>query len=109
MGYNDNIMDNYQPNIVITDWYAGRRDCGSEYQLLVQLLSQDKKPIQEFCPQPVAIGKCNDTRWQHMTHMFSNYGPGVRYVYFQHGGNSTQNWAGSYGARVTNSSVSIEI
>ncbi|RXM93414.1 F-box only protein 6 [Acipenser ruthenus] len=43
-----------------------------------------------------------------MTHVFSGYGRGVRFVKFSHGGSDTQFWAGWYGIRVTNSSVVVE-
>lgn len=42
-----------------------------------------------------------------MTHVFQNYGPGVRYIHFSHGGKDTQYWAGWYGIRVTNSCIEI--
>ncbi|EDL81107.1 similar to F-box protein 44 (predicted), isoform CRA_a [Rattus norvegicus] len=42
-----------------------------------------------------------------VSHTFSNYPPGVRYIWFQHGGVDTHYWAGWYGPRVTNSSVII--
>ncbi|KAI4823659.1 hypothetical protein KUCAC02_012236 [Chaenocephalus aceratus] len=43
----------------------------------------------------------------HMAHVFKNYGPGVRYVIFTHGGRDTQFWAGWYGIRLTESCVEI--
>lgn len=42
-----------------------------------------------------------------MIHVFRDYGPGVRYIRFAHGGKDTQFWAGWYGIRVTDSSVEI--
>lgn len=42
-----------------------------------------------------------------VSHTFSNYPPGVRYIWFQHGGVDTHYWAGWYGPRVTNSSITI--
>ncbi|KAM4703317.1 F-box only protein 6-like [Rhinophrynus dorsalis] len=108
MGYSAQLMDIVQPDIVIKDWFAPRRDCGSRYEILVRLLSNKKKKIMEFCPKPVFMEQWSEANWQQMTHTFSNYGPGVRYIYFQHGGQDTQFWAGWYGVRVTNSSVTIE-
>lgn len=117
MGYSSEIMDSYQPDIVIKDWYGARQDCGCQYELLVRLLSKRKATIQEFAPERVFQGgqqrglksvQWSDASWRQMSYRFSNYGPGVRYVYFQHGGKDTQFWAGWYGVRVTNSSVTIE-
>ncbi len=42
-----------------------------------------------------------------MLHIFKNYGPGVRFIRFTHGGKDTKFWAGHYGVQVTNSSVEI--
>lgn len=42
-----------------------------------------------------------------MTHVFQNYGAGVRFIRFCHGGKDTQFWAGWFGIRVTDSCVEI--
>ncbi|ROL53230.1 F-box only protein 44 [Anabarilius grahami] len=106
-GYNAAFMDQVQPHIKISDWYAPRCDCGSEYQICVELLDQEKKPISTFEPEKVFFKQWNDQQWCEMTHIFKDYGPGVRFICFTHGGNDTQFWAGWYGIRVTNSSVEI--
>ncbi|KAG7472210.1 hypothetical protein MATL_G00106540 [Megalops atlanticus] len=106
-GYGPWLMDKIQPDIVISDWYSPRWDCGSEYEICVELLDQRKKVIQKFSPDTVYFEQWNDQQWQQMTHMFRDYGKGVRYVRFTHGGKDTQFWAGWYGIRVTNSSVEI--
>ncbi|XP_036389198.1 F-box only protein 6-like isoform X2 [Megalops cyprinoides] len=106
-GYGPWFMDKIQPDIVISDWYSPRWDCGSEYEICVELLDQRKKVIQKFSPDTVYFEQWNDQQWQQMTHVFRDYGKGVRYVRFTHGGKDTQFWAGWYGIRVTNSSVEI--
>ncbi|NP_001088554.1 F-box protein 6 S homeolog [Xenopus laevis] len=108
MGYQDKLIDIVQPDIVIEDWYAPRWDCGSTYEIVVQLLSKHKKILKEFRPNVVRMESQSDAQWKQMKYIFHNYGPGVRYIYFQHGGHDTQFWAGWYGVRVTNSSVTIE-
>ncbi|KAI1892477.1 hypothetical protein AGOR_G00133820 [Albula goreensis] len=106
-GYGPAFMDEIQPDIVISDWYAPRWDCGSMYEICVELLDKKKKIIQKFCPETVTFEQWNDQQWNQMYHVFRNYGPGVRFVRFEHGGRDTQFWAGWYGIRVTNSSVEI--
>ncbi|KAM5142171.1 F-box only protein 6-like [Mantella aurantiaca] len=108
MGYSTKLLDKLQPNIVIKDWYAARKDCVSQYQLLVRLLSKKKTTLREFTPDATFIEQWSNGCWQQTTYRFSDYGPGVRYVHFQHGGMDTQFWAGWYGIRVTNSSVTVE-
>uniref|UniRef100_UPI0037E84519 F-box only protein 6-like n=1 Tax=Semicossyphus pulcher TaxID=241346 RepID=UPI0037E84519 len=106
-GYNPSFMDHFQPDIKISDWYAPRWDCGSEYEIRVELLNQRKRPVQTFAPETIFFEQWNDQKWNQMTHVFKNYGPGVRYIRFTHGGKDTQFWAGWYGIRVTDSSVEV--
>ncbi|XP_051516724.1 F-box only protein 6-like isoform X2 [Myxocyprinus asiaticus] len=106
-GYNLAFMDHLQPHIKISDWYIPRCDCGSQYQICVELLDQQKEVISIFQPEPVFFPQWNDEQWCEMTHVFKDYGPGVQFICFTHGGKDTQFWKGWYGIRVTNSSVEI--
>ncbi|ROL53226.1 F-box only protein 44 [Anabarilius grahami] len=87
--------------------YAPRFDCGCQYEICVELLDQKKNPIRTFQPEKVLFEQWNDEPWCQMTHVFKDYGRGVRFIRFTHGGVDTQYWAGHYGIRVTNSSVEI--
>lgn len=106
-GYHPSLMDHLQPDIRISDWYAPRFDCGSIYQIQVELLNQRRRPIETFTPETAYFEQWNDQQWNQIIHVFQNYGPGVRYIRFTHGGKDTQFWAGWYGIRVTDSSVEI--
>ncbi|NXG03688.1 FBX6 protein, partial [Sakesphorus luctuosus] len=107
-GYWNQLMDEQRPEIVVKDWYAARFDCGCRYELRVQLLSADHIVLDEFQPEPVVIEQWSDAQWREISHTFRNYPAGVRHILFQHGGKDTQYWAGWYGIRVTNSSITIE-
>uniref|UniRef100_A0A3P9N8E0 F-box only protein 6-like n=1 Tax=Poecilia reticulata TaxID=8081 RepID=A0A3P9N8E0_POERE len=106
-GYSPSFMDKFQPPIRISDWYGARSDCGSIYIISVQLLDHKKNVLKNFRPQDVTIPQWNDEQWHQMEYVFKDYGPGVRYVRFTHGGKDTQFWAGWYGIRVTESCVEI--
>ncbi|NWH61431.1 FBX6 protein, partial [Geococcyx californianus] len=106
-GYWNQLMDEKRPEIVVKDWYAARFDCGCRYELTVRLLSEDYLVLEEFHPEPVVIEQWSDAMWREISHTFQNYPAGVRYIWFQHGGQDTQYWAGWYGIRVTNSSITI--
>ncbi|TRY89875.1 hypothetical protein DNTS_030352 [Danionella cerebrum] len=106
-GYNGVFMDKLQPPIKISDWCAPRFDCGCQYEVCVELLDHKKKPISIFQPEKVYFQQWNDEPWHQMTHVFREFGSGVRFIRFTHGGKDTQFWAGHYGIRVTNSSVEI--
>ncbi|XP_049631349.1 F-box only protein 6-like [Suncus etruscus] len=106
-GYWDELLDHYRPDIVVKDWFAPRGDCGSTYLLSVRLISAEFITLASFEPPPVTFPQWNDASWREVSHTFSDYPPGVRYIFFQHGGHDTQGWAGWYGPRITNSSVTV--
>ncbi|XP_071776211.2 F-box only protein 44-like [Centroberyx gerrardi] len=108
-GYSPDQLD-AQPNITVEDWYCGRTDCGCTYQLTVSLLDENQEVLQEFKPDPVTLDPAyDDCSWKQVSHTFSDYGPGLRFVSFEHGGQDTKYWAGWYGVRVTGSSVAVEV
>ena len=43
--------------------YAPRWDCGSEYEIHVELLNQKKKPVQTFAPETIYFEQWNDQKW----------------------------------------------
>ncbi|XP_033824986.1 F-box only protein 6-like [Periophthalmus magnuspinnatus] len=106
-GYNASFMDWYQPPIRISDWYAARHDCACEYKIKVELLNEKKKCLQKFEPEMIRFEQWSNQQWHQMSHIFTNYGPGVRYVRFVHGGKDGQYWKGWYGVRVTDSCVEV--
>ncbi|XP_075773336.1 F-box only protein 27 [Pelodiscus sinensis] len=103
-------LDTYQPEIYISDWWGAREDCGCKYSLCVKLLAANQRTvIAEFQASPDPIPQWNDQQYQQVSHRFSQYGTGVRYVHFFHRGTDTQFWAGHYGARITNSMVMVKL
>ncbi|KAL3872997.1 hypothetical protein ACJMK2_036161 [Sinanodonta woodiana] len=102
-GCSADVLDELQPAIEISEWYGGRFDCGVQYNINVRLLSEDACTVlDEF--------KFEDTKpagrdWFHVSHMFQNYGKGLKYIQYTHGGQDTQFWAGHYGVKITLSSI----
>uniref|UniRef100_A0A147A646 F-box only protein 6 n=1 Tax=Fundulus heteroclitus TaxID=8078 RepID=A0A147A646_FUNHE len=104
-GYSQAFMDEFQPHIRISDWYAPRCDC--DYNISVKLLRVNKDVVQEFSPDTIRLPERENDRWKQMIHVFKDYGPGVRYVYFEHGGKDRVFWAGWYGIRLTETCVEL--
>uniref|UniRef100_UPI00358E721C F-box only protein 44-like n=1 Tax=Myxine glutinosa TaxID=7769 RepID=UPI00358E721C len=101
------FLDN-QPDIVVSEWYAARWDCGCLYKLCCRLLAADQKTvIVEKTVQPEAIPQWNDGSWRKAVLVLEHYGPGARYLEFEHSGKDTQFWAGWYGSRMTLASVMV--
>ncbi|KAM9758753.1 F-box only protein 2 isoform 1-T1 [Menidia menidia] len=98
-----------QPAVTVEDWYCGRSDCGCSYQMSATLLDENQEVMEEFRAQPVTLDpECDNCSWKQVSHTFSDYGPGMRFVCFEHGGQDSKFWDGWFGVRVTGSSVTIE-
>ncbi|KAJ7997452.1 hypothetical protein DPEC_G00229150 [Dallia pectoralis] len=108
-GYSPEVLD-AQPAVTVKDYYAGLVCCGCVYMLTVRLLNENKEVLQEYKPDPVTLKpECgDDMSWRQVSHTFSDYGPGLRFISFKHGGKDTKWWKGQYGVRVTGSSVTVE-
>ncbi|XP_026223059.1 F-box only protein 44-like [Anabas testudineus] len=106
-GYNPEFMDHFQPDIKISDWYEAQWENCSKYGIYVELLNQNKEPVHTFAPKAVFVWLGNSAKWNQMSHVFQNYGPGVRYIRFTHGGEDTAYWGDVYGVRLTDSCVEI--
>ncbi|XP_063487930.1 F-box only protein 44 isoform X1 [Symphalangus syndactylus] len=63
-GYWEELMDTTRPDIEVKDWFAARPDCGSKYQLCVQLLSSAHAPLGTFQPDPATIQQKSDAKWR---------------------------------------------
>lgn len=103
----EELLDMFWPDIIVTDRFAARADCGCTYSIQVHLVSTDYIVLASFGPPPVTIEQWSDARWTEVSYTFSDYPPGVCYILFQHRGKDTQWWAGWYRSRVTNSSSII--
>ncbi|KAK2828884.1 hypothetical protein Q5P01_019918 [Channa striata] len=79
------LLDDFQPNIIIQDWYEESQLHESIYQLHVKLLGSDKSTIIAECNvNPTEDLSTYSHTWKEVSHVFSGYGPGVRYVHFLH-------------------------
>nr|KAF6294281.1 F-box protein 44 [Pipistrellus kuhlii] len=65
-GYWEELMDTTRPDIKVKDWFAARPDCGSKYQLSVQLLSSAHAPLGTFQPDPATIQQKSDAKWREL-------------------------------------------
>ncbi|CAN8012579.1 unnamed protein product, partial [Ixodes pacificus] len=102
------VLDIFKPAIEVSEWYAGRFDCGCMYRLIVELLDVAKKPVAAFDTGELVTPQWAGRQWQQaILHTFDDYPKGVRYVRFAHLGTDTQFWAGHYGAKMAGGMVRI--
>uniref|UniRef100_H9GI38 Uncharacterized protein n=1 Tax=Anolis carolinensis TaxID=28377 RepID=H9GI38_ANOCA len=82
-GLGEELMDAFQPDICIADWWGARDDCGCIYKIKVDLLAADRTSVvSHFTAEPDGIPQWNNAKYQQVSHVFRNYGPGVRYIRF---------------------------
>lgn len=81
----DELLDDFQPDIAIQDCYEESQVHEFIYQLHVKLLGADKQTvISEHTVNPTEDLSNYSHTWKEVSHVFSGYGPGVRYVHFLH-------------------------
>uniref|UniRef100_A0A023GJX8 Putative f-box only protein 6 n=1 Tax=Amblyomma triste TaxID=251400 RepID=A0A023GJX8_AMBTT len=101
------ILDNYKPEIEVSEWHAARFDCGCEYRLTVSLLNDKRKVLQEYSTDSIVTEQWLGREWSQVTHVFRDYPSGVRFVQFQHSGTDTQSWSGHYGSKMAGGVVRV--
>uniref|UniRef100_A0A8C0GLV9 NCCRP1, F-box associated domain containing n=1 Tax=Chelonoidis abingdonii TaxID=106734 RepID=A0A8C0GLV9_CHEAB len=105
----EELLDSYQPNITVMDWYEDSRLAETVYQLHVRLLAADgQTPLREFHHQGPDSGP-DGFPVSKVSHVFHGYGPGVRYVHFQHWTLDAETPGGLRRTRATDSSVSVQL
>ncbi|KAG7314411.1 hypothetical protein KOW79_021714 [Hemibagrus wyckioides] len=81
----DELLDTFQPVIAIEDWYEESQLHTSIYELHVKLLAADGQTvIKEYTCSPTEDLEVYSHNWKQVSHVFSGYGPGVRYLHFLH-------------------------
>ena len=102
-GFTEEFLDS-APEINVSDWF--RNDYNNDsYFLKVQLKDAGGNTIASFDTGTLTA----TSSWQEASKVFSDYGEGVRSIYFEHGGKDSEYWGGQYGARIDDSEVVIKV
>ena len=105
LGLSDEYMDT-EPAISISDDYIGWTvNYADTYFLTVELRGETNNVIATYTTGNITTSSTLQTA----SHVFTDYGPGVRKVYFSHGGQDVEFWLGNYGAAMTNSQVNVAL
>lgn len=105
----DELLDGFRPDIVIEDRYEESQLHESIYQLNVKLLGADGKTvIAEHSITPTEDCSNYSHTWKEVSHVFSGYGSGVRFVHFLHKVKN-QFMVEFFGTMVTGSSVTVKL
>ncbi|XP_050457529.1 F-box only protein 2-like [Cataglyphis hispanica] len=90
-GFDAYILDVLQPPIMISEWYSCQKNFPAIYECEVELLSYPKtrslnlNTLDSFQFTDIIEGD-RLGKWQNMSHVFTNYGSGLRYIKFMHNG-----------------------
>lgn len=107
-GMNSKVLDEFQPIVEVSEWYAGRFDCGCLYEMNCELLNERAEPLTDFICRE-SVEQWEGGAWHKVSHVFQSYGPGVRFIKFYHGGMDTQFWAGHYGSKMSGACIKLRI
>ncbi|XP_038075336.1 F-box only protein 6-like isoform X1 [Patiria miniata] len=107
------FLDEVRPDIYVSEWYAPRFDCGSVYKLKVKLMKErnDEKPedvIDEFTFE-LTTPQWAPHDWKQVSHVFTGYGPGLRFIQYKDSSKDTQFWKGHYGSKMAGSVVRVQL
>ncbi|XP_021023011.1 F-box only protein 17 isoform X1 [Mus caroli] len=103
------LLDSGQIEICVADWWGARENCGCIYRLRVRLLDEYENEVVKFSASPNPVLQWTERSCRQVSHVFTNFGKGIRYVSFEQYGRDTRSWVGHYGALVTHSSVRLRI
>ncbi|XP_070255008.1 F-box only protein 50-like [Myotis yumanensis] len=105
----EELLDDEQPDITVMDWFEDSRLDVCVYELHVWLLAADRHSIiAQHHVAPRTSGRGPPGRWVQVSHVFRQYGPGVRFVHFLHKTKNRMEAGGLRRTRVTDSSVSVQ-
>ncbi|HEY9643887.1 MAG TPA: DUF4347 domain-containing protein, partial [Coleofasciculaceae cyanobacterium] len=103
-GYSAANLDQ-APTINVAEWFRGSGpNVADTYYLKVELRDANQQVITSWDSGTLTA----NANWQQLTHAFTNYGAGVRYIYWEDGGDDAEYWAGNYGTQLDAASLTID-
>jgi len=89
------------PEIAVSEWMCSRTDCRGLYRLIVELREANNRSVDRFdtgeLRAPIAPNWVYP--WEEVSHVFKEYGAGVRFIYFEH----------YYGSKMTGGRVYVRL
>ncbi|UCH89585.1 MAG: hypothetical protein JSV49_02755 [Thermoplasmata archaeon] len=96
---------NAKPTIYAEEWFHGSwPNYGDYYYLKVELRDANHKAISTYNS---GVQRATNS-WQKLSHTFSEYGAGVRYIYWEDGGDDAEYWWGYYGVMIDGAFLTID-
>ncbi|ELK12847.1 F-box only protein 17 [Pteropus alecto] len=91
------LLDSAQIEICVADWWGARENCGCIYRLRVRLLDVYENEVVKFSASPNPVLQWTERGCRQVSHVFTSFGKGIRYVSFEQYGRDARAWAGRSG------------
>ncbi len=110
-GYSAAYLDS-APTLTAGEWIRGN-DCGGTcsaadpYFLIVELHDAAHNPIASWNMGTNWAPVYATAIWTEQAHTFTDYGPGLRYLYLEDGGRDEENTSGHYGSQMDDAYANI--
>ncbi|TNE90748.1 MAG: hypothetical protein EP330_07415 [Deltaproteobacteria bacterium] len=110
-GYTVEELD-AEPLVHAAEWFAERCETGDRYWFRVTLLDAegsviDQQTLGGRTTASTSLCSYADDEWFELTMSFSDYGPGLRAVLFEDGGQDSEWWAGYFGIQMDDAWLSL--
>jgi hypothetical protein len=102
--YSAELLD-LQPKIDAWNFAKGHDpNYQDQAQTIIRLLDNEMNILAEYNSDIVELSES----WAYYGDVFTSYGTGLRYVYFEHGGRDAEFWDGNFGAQFDDTEVLID-
>lgn len=116
------ILNKFMPHIYVSEWVAGRFDCGCMYKLVFKGYHQDYNARLEsfidgeeegslrplfYLTSTTVIEQWQGRRWEKVELLLQEYPQDIAVLIFEHEGHDTQFWKGHYGSKMAGGVVRI--
>uniref|UniRef100_A0AC34G0G0 FBA domain-containing protein n=1 Tax=Panagrolaimus sp. ES5 TaxID=591445 RepID=A0AC34G0G0_9BILA len=108
LGLSPEIMDNFRPPIVFSEWVTNRSDCGCRYRSSIQLFDENRERL-AWERQELSFNQWQYQRWQKVEVVMESYPPGARSIRVLSSGRDLQFWAGYYGPKMAGCQLMIKM
>ncbi len=94
------------PAVDVAEWFGGNDPDPNDYAYLrVELRDAGHVAFATF---DTGIFRTS-AGWREISHQFTGYGPGLRYIYWEDGGRDTEDWGTQYGATLDAASCQVDL
>ncbi|VVC34170.1 F-box domain,Galactose-binding domain-like,F-box associated (FBA) domain [Cinara cedri] len=104
-GLTSTLMKLLKPDILVSEWYSGRFDCGCKYAFRANVHDSTERVLEQHNYNDNLLqGQAN--KWTKISHIFKNQS-NASSISIYHAGVDTQYWSGHYGSKVSGTVLKV--